>query len=411
MEKKLLFLRGGIHKEFAFRTLFRENCEVIIMDTPNSKELPYADHQFLIEDIHNTQEMFEVAVKIYDRVKFDGICTFMTSPILALGMLSDYFNLNYFSENVALILSNKYETRKYLHKIEADNVKFYKITSVEDLRTYATRIGYPFILKPTDNASGRGVNIVRKEDEIESAYNFAMQSSFNKELIMEEFIKGDEYCVEVLIYNSIVHIISFSKKIVTENTYCIELMDITPAPLEEDLKIELENYMINTVSKFNIQNSLIHIEFKINKDNKPVIIEINPRAAGANLIESIYHLYGVNIYDSLFNISLKNNINMDVIKKKLKRENSLYSLFYSFISPTRSGFIRKIKGIERVRENLTNNHERLILDFKEGDLLQEPKTNLDFRGSIYIFGEDYNNLISRAKKIESDLVYEFEEIE
>lgn len=407
-KKKLLFIRGGIHKEFAYKTFFRKNCEMIMMDTPSCDQLAIADYPYIISNNRDINEMFDLSLEIYRTKGFDGVCTFMNSPVITIGMLSDYFGFDYFNEKIARILCNKYEVRKFLKSIGDDSIKFFKICNYEDLEKCADILNYPFILKPTDNASSKGVVVVKKPDELESSYKFSLNSSFNKELIAEEFIYGDEYCAEVLIYNYQPYVVAISKKYVTAEKYCIELIDITPAPITDELRIKIANYISDTIAKFKIGNWILHIEFKINDNYQPLIIEINPRAAGGNLIESIYHLKGLNLYDYFFDIVLKNEINLEKLIMQIQKPYTKYSLFYTFINPTKSGVIKKIEGIENVRNKFINDSERLILFYNEGDFLPKPTSNLEFRGSLYLFGNDSNFLFERAKEIENLIHYDFE---
>lgn len=408
-KKRILLLRSGIHMEFAYKTLFRKNCEVITLDTPSSKQIAFGDQQFFLEDIRNTDEMVEEVKRINKKMPIDGICTFATSAIKPLGILSDYFNLNYYSETVADILSNKYKTRRFISERGEKSIEFEKISCLNDLEIFSEKVGFPLILKPTDNASGRGVIIIDDKSKMKESYEYSFKSSFNKELIAEEYIIGDELCAEILIYNKEIIVLSISKKLVTDDKYCIELMDITPAPISKETERHITNYFENLISKFEIENLLIHVEFKMTKENNPVIIEINPRPAGGKLIESIYYLKDINVFDILFDMAMKNDIDIEEIKRKLRIPSDKFSLFYSFISPQTSGYIKKIKGIEEIKEKLKYKYERINLENQSGDFLKEPKTNGEFRGSMYLFDTNPEVLISRAKEIENLLVYEFED--
>ncbi len=405
---RILLIRGGIHMEFAYQTLHKKNCESIIIDNPASKQIMMGDYQYIISDIRNIDEMVEQAIKIHDKKGYNGIVTFATSGIIPLGILSDYFKLDYFTERAARILSNKLKVRECLRELNADETKFCKVSSMEEMEKASTYLHYPFVLKPSDNASGRGVNIVRQKEELQTAFEFSMNASFNKDLIAEQLIEGDEYCVEILVYHAEVYVLSISKKLVTTNKFCIELMDITPAPISNEIEEIIKTYMCETIGKFEIHNLLIHVEFKLNKDNKPIIIEINPRAAGGKLIESIYYLKGVNVFDLLYDMALKKDIQIKDVMNKLRKPKELFSLFYSFITPMDSGVIKKIKGLPEIRTKILYDYERLNLENIEGDFLKEPKTNGEFRGSMYLFDKSPEILLDRAKEIESLLNYELE---
>lgn len=59
---------------------------------------------------------------------------------------------------------------------------------------YASRIGYPVVVKPLDGNHGRGVGInLRNEAEVEAAYDVAKEESRNGYVVCERFLEGNDY--------------------------------------------------------------------------------------------------------------------------------------------------------------------------------------------------------------------------
>ena len=404
----MLFLRFGYHREFALRTLFKKNIESILIDKPFSDEVAFADYAYFMENLRNPQELFEFAIKIYKERKCDGVFTFSDNCIVAKGMLSDYLELDYFSEKLARLLTNKLAVRKYLAQIGADNTKYFEVKSMEDLEECSKKLLYPFILKPTDRCASKGVIVIKKEDQLKENYDYVSGISKNGVLIAEEFIYGDEYCAEILVYNRDVYVLSISKKIVAHEKYCIELIDITPAPISLEHIKKIEEYLRDTISEFGIINSMLHVEVKICDGEQLKIIEINPRPAGGNLVEAIYDLKGLNVYDYAYDIALKRKIDINNLKTQIERPFNGYALFYSFINPAISGTIKSVQGVDRISSELKNGRERVMLFYDKGDFLPRPETNEDARGYIYIQDSDYDEIVKRAYKIENLLEYKLE---
>lgn len=401
--KKLLFIRGGFHKEFAYKTFLSSGNEMIMMDVPESMQISLADYQYLIPDINNQEEMYHVAKKIYDEIGFDGVVTFMNSPIPVVGKLSDELGFDYFTENTGGVLSNKYDFRKLLSKINKTNIAYSQIFALKDVIDFSCDNGFPFVLKPTDTASSRGVSIIYNKDQIEDAFNMAMKCSINKMLIAEEYINGEEHCAEILVVKGKAFVLGVSKKIIDDETNTIELMDITPAPKYDEIYPKITTIMQEVVETLEIHNWLLHVEFKY-LDGNIEIIELNPRAAGANLLESEWHLKGINPYELLFKVALKEEIDCAELNIQIGKEYSSCTVFYSFISPKKEGIIEEIEGITELNEALRP-RERFNLFYKKGDAISVPTSNNDFRGTMYLFGENYNEVIARAYEYESMLEY------
>jgi phosphoribosylglycinamide formyltransferase 2 len=73
-------------------------------------------------------------------------------------------------------------TAKYLY---ADNLA--------DFKAAALKIGIPCVVKPLMSSSGKGQSVIKQEQDIEKAWNYAIEGSRGdyKEVIVEEFIKFD----------------------------------------------------------------------------------------------------------------------------------------------------------------------------------------------------------------------------
>lgn len=404
--KRVLFIRGGFHKEFAYKTFFRSGNEMIMMDVADSMQLPLADYQYVINDIRDTEEMYTVAKKIYKEVGFDGIITFMNSPATAIGRLSDELGFDYFSEESGKLMSNKFLIREKLSSLNENLVRYTKVTSLEEAYEAAEKLGYPWVLKPTDTASSIGVSVIHNKDEIAKAYEFTIKASFNKCLIGEEFITGEEHCAELIVIEGQPYVLGISKKIIDENSGCIELIDITPAPRYNEIYEEAKRYFSKVGKLLDIRNWMIHIEFKA-EDGKIRIIELNPRVAGANIAESEWHLRNFNIYDLLYKTILKEKIDVEELERKIQMPHKGYTAFYSYITPHKEGVIKKINGMRQVRETM-GQKERINSYVKEGEHIKLPASNADFRGAIYTMGDDYKELMERVKKVESSIDYEIE---
>ncbi len=71
--------------------------------------------------------------------------------------------------------------------------KYHYAKTLEEMRAAATDIGFPCVVKPLMSSSGHGQSVVKSEDELEKAFNEAMEGSRGdvKEIIIEEFIHFD----------------------------------------------------------------------------------------------------------------------------------------------------------------------------------------------------------------------------
>lgn len=71
--------------------------------------------------------------------------------------------------------------------------KYFYAKTLDELKEHSREIGFPCVIKPLMSSSGHGQSIVKSADELETAFNAAMEGSRGdvKEIIIEEFIHFD----------------------------------------------------------------------------------------------------------------------------------------------------------------------------------------------------------------------------
>lgn len=71
--------------------------------------------------------------------------------------------------------------------------KYFYAKSFEELKSHAEQIGFPCVVKPLMSSSGKGQSLVKSENELQHAWEYAMGGSRGdiEEVIIEEFIHFD----------------------------------------------------------------------------------------------------------------------------------------------------------------------------------------------------------------------------
>ena len=71
--------------------------------------------------------------------------------------------------------------------------KYFYAKTLDELKEHSKEIGFPCVIKPLMSSSGHGQSVVKSADELEKAFNEAMEGSRGdvKEIIIEEFIHFD----------------------------------------------------------------------------------------------------------------------------------------------------------------------------------------------------------------------------
>ena len=155
------------------------------------------------------------------------------------------------------------------------------LTSVEIALKEAKRIGFPIILKATAGGGGRGMRVIRKEDELEKSFLEAKREAGNAfgddTIFIEKFIERPKH-IEVQIlgdkHGNIVHL--FERDCSVQRRFQ-KVVEVAPAPdLKQETKNKLYEYALR-ICKHVKYNNAGTVEFLVDENEDVYFIEVNPR--------------------------------------------------------------------------------------------------------------------------------------
>ena len=175
--------------------------------------------------------------------------------------------------------TNKFEMRKAFRECGVQTLKFQKVQSINDINKLEN-MEYPLIVKPTDRSGSRAITKVATQNELQDAINKALDNSFEKGAIVEEYIEGQEYSAEGITYNGKHKFLTITKKETTGAPHFIETGHIEPAGLTKEMEKKVYSELEKALTALEITNSATHSEFKVNDKGEIKIIEIGARMGG-----------------------------------------------------------------------------------------------------------------------------------
>lgn len=175
--------------------------------------------------------------------------------------------------------TNKYEMRKAFKEAGVATPGFEIVSSPEDIEKLSD-MEYPLIVKPTDRSGSRAITKIYKKEELEEAISKAIENSFEKKAIVEEYIEGNEFSAEGITYNGEHKFLTITRKATTGAPHFIETGHIEPAGLSKDMEEKIYNELTKALTALQITNSATHSEFKITPNGDVRIIEIGARMGG-----------------------------------------------------------------------------------------------------------------------------------
>ena len=175
--------------------------------------------------------------------------------------------------------TNKYEMRKAFYNNGVPTVKFIEVSSTSDIDNI-NNMSFPLIVKPTDRSGSRAITKIYKKEELNQAIENAIDNSFEKKAIVEEYIEGKEYSAEGISYKGKHKFLTITEKRTTGAPHFIETGHIEPANISNEMKEYIYKEIEKALDALEITNSATHTEFKITPNNEVRIIEIGARMGG-----------------------------------------------------------------------------------------------------------------------------------
>ena len=175
------------------------------------------------------------------------------------------------------ISTNKYAMRSAFLKAGIPTPAFYKVDQVQD-ELY--KIKLPIIVKPTDRSGSRAITKITDFKDLEAAIQDAVEQSFEKKAIVEEYIEGNEYSYETISYRGKHTNLAVTQKYTTGAPHFIETGHCEPSDLSKETLEKVHKTMYAALDALKITDGASHGEFKVTPEGDIRIIEIGSRMGG-----------------------------------------------------------------------------------------------------------------------------------
>lgn len=354
-----------------------------------AKDMGYETHVFAWQcgDVGEKNADYFYPISIIEKEKILNICR-KIQPCAVLSIASDLavVAVNYVAENLGLpsngiettkYTTNKYEMRKRLSEFNLPVPQFIDI-EVGNNYDETKKLKYPLIVKPTDRSGSRGVTKVFSEEELGYAIENASKYSFEKHVIVEEFLTGEEFSCECISYKGEHKLLSITKKYTTGAPHFIETGHLEPAELDRSIYKKIENILKGTLDALSITTGASHTEIKVDDKGNIGIIEIGARMGGDCIGSDLVYL--TTGYDFLnMTIQAACGQKPDLEKKHISQYAGI-----KFIFDKKD--LRQLKKIEREKPKLLY---RVQIDSEEEHLVEDSSARL---GYFIVVSEEKNDI-------------------
>jgi acetyl-CoA carboxylase, biotin carboxylase subunit len=155
------------------------------------------------------------------------------------------------------------------------------IASEEEAREWAKQVGYPVIIKASAGGGGRGMRIVRNDEELPGLYRAAQQeaaSAFgNGDLYMEKYVEHPRHIEFQVLADEHGNVVSLGERECSIQRRHQKLLEESPSlQVTPELRKEIGEVLSKTLSAVGYRNAGT-IEFLMDQKRKLYFIEMNTR--------------------------------------------------------------------------------------------------------------------------------------
>ena len=304
------------------------------------------DHPDLIGDKH-----YQIDVKDYESIiwtlKKDGywdnvswVYSSMDPAVESVARINHEIGLSTISDEGLRFSSSK---SKMTSKWAEDGLlnRFSKCYTEFDDEIFQLNSKMKIIIKPDNSASSRGITIIEKNSNIEfvkNAYDKARNEASNNSVVVEEFIEGTEYTVEMIgdLYGEVM-VYGISRKTHTKYTDNNRIAIKLHYNFEDtELQEKIADYAIRCYRSLQFISSLAHLEIIIKPDGGISPIEIGARSSGFIASDLVDIVSGEDFLGKLINVQ-----NGEAVTTGLHPQTDFSSMYFFYDFPDNSIVIKE----------------------------------------------------------------------
>lgn len=389
MQKRLLVLAAGILQVPVIKKAKEKDYYVIAVDgDSNAIGLQYAD-KAICANITDEEIMLEIAREQH----VDGVihpCSEVSMNVM--GRINDELGLAGITKEQAIRATNKHLMREAFEKGNAPSPKSILTDSAEDAWEHLQNdFSTDGILKPSRNSGSRGIaKVVRDMNKADfiNAYNIALNESRDKSVLIEQFIEGPEFSIEIIVWNGKVNVLTVTDKKTTGAPHFVELGHNQPSCYSKEDVETLKAAAVAGVKALGVNNCACHAEAKL-MNGKAYLMEIGARLGGDFISTELTHLStGIDMVAAAINVAL--GIEPDL---SVKEEPKGACIRYFCPKP---GRLLSVSNTEVLDDPHVYKKEIYV---HEGDIIPEITSSLSRSGHVIVIEKTPQKAIELAERL------------
>lgn len=383
--KKALVLCGGLPQINLIKELKFRGYQALLADiNKNAPAIPYAD-KFYAVSTFDIDGIRKIAVE--EKVEMIlSVCA--DQMLLVVAQISEELGLPcYVDYKTSKDVSNKEYMKDLFVRGGVPTSKHIVRATLkpQDIESLA----FPLIVKPVDAYSSKGVRKCDSYAELEEGFAEAVSISRTDTAVVEEYVEGEEYSVDVYVENGQAKVLCIGMLSKTPQKGKFVICRATyPPQITDTVKVKIANTAQKIADAFYLVDTPMLIQLKVDCERISVI-EFCSRTGGGNKFSLIQKLTGFDVITAVLDLTLG--------KKPHVPEFGNDTCIIDEFVYCNKGLLDHVEGFEELHA------ERLIDDFfifrKGGSEFGEIKSSGDRLGYFSVSGKTREELAVKYAQI------------
>lgn len=396
MMKKIMVLAAGLLQIDVIEKAKSMGYYVLAVDgNPKAPGFNVAD-KAICADIVNEETMLKIARDEH----VDGVihpCSEVSMAVM--GRINDELGLSGISREQAICATNKHLMRKAFEKGNAPSPKSILAQDAEDAWSrLQNEFDTDAILKPSRNSGSRGIAKVSRnmdKGDFIRAYDEALSESRDHSVLIEQFIEGPEFSIEMIVWQGEIHVLTVTDKKTTGAPHFVELGHNQPSCFSDTDVETLKAAAVAGVRALGVNNCACHAEAKL-MNGKAYLMEVGARLGGDFISTELTHLStGIDMVAAAIDVALG-------VEPDLSAKEEPKGVCIRYFCP-KPGKLVSISNTEV----LNNPHVYLWEIYpKEGDVIPAVTSSLCRSGHVIVTEKTPQKAIELAERLIESVKFE-----
>lgn len=295
-EKWLIAVTAGKWQIHGIREAKALGLKVLGLDSdPMAEGLREVDHKIILP-FTNPKSIISELIKL--NLNYCGVVSFCSEAgMLLASEIREVFQLRGPDKSLSLKLLEKGIQREIWSKSGVPGPEWKIFDSPLETLKYLNNTNLPVIVKPTDSSGSRGVS---KIDQLDDNAHLAVQNAFrfsnSNQVIVESFMEGTEFTVEVFIIDGFVNVLAVTEKKKVDGTNGTVARELATPDRPFEIIDKLKKAVIKAFVALEYKDGPGHAEIILKNDLSVGLVEVAGRGGGFMVFNGLIPaVSGVNI--------------------------------------------------------------------------------------------------------------------